>query len=759
MRISSSTDSQKILTSKNNNLAQTSTIISVEGMTCAACVKRVEKAIKQIEGVSAVAVNYGTEQAEIKYTAQPVTFEQLQAAIVKAGYAAYHPSQFRQAQLAEKEELHRKELQSLAVKIWVSGAISILAMILMFIPNQLSHRWQLLLLGLMSTPIQFWAGWQFHRRAFAAVRHRSTDMNVLISVGTFSAYLYSLLITVVSWISSNMVVHNDYYETSTMIITLILVGRYLETRAKYATQGAITALIKLQPPTALRIQDNEKTVEINVDEVQVGDRLMVQPGQRIPVDGTVIEGQSLVDESMVTGESVPVYKRVNDEVIGATVNGTGSFNLIARRVGVDTMLSQIICLVESAQSSKAPIQTLADQVAGFFVPIVIGIAALTFGAWHFGFNLPLSESLTFFISVLIIACPCALGLATPTAVVAGIGRAAEQGILIKNAPILEVLHRTQTVVFDKTGTLTEGQPSVTDIIPSNNYPETHLLLMAAALESKSEHPLATAIIQACQERDLQIEQVKIDNFEALIGFGVQADLNGKKIRCGSRRLMEKTGVQILGIDIDRETEYARAGKTVIWVSVEEQLAGQIAVTDLLKTDAIEALQQLRRMGLQTVMLTGDSAKTANVVAEQLGVDQAKAEVLPAEKANIVANFQSKGKAVIMVGDGINDAPALAQAEVGFAIGTGTDIAIETADVVLIKGRLAHVAIAIQLSRRTLNTIRWNLIWAFAYNLLGIPLAAGLFTTWGLALSPIFAATAMAFSSVLVVTNSLRLRQI
>ena len=750
----------RLLDSKtNNDPKHLTTTISIGGMTCAACVARVEKTLMAIEGVFTVSVNYGTEQAEVEYNTKAVNFGHLQSAIIDAGYTAHRASEFRQKQLEEKERVHQKESRILLIKIWVSGMASFVSMALMFIPHQLSYRWELLLLALISSPVQFWAGWQFHHRAVSALRHQSADMNVLISLGTFSAYLYSLFITILYWTNSNIENHNDYYETAIMIITLILVGRYLENKAKHATQGAITKLIQLQPPTALKIQDDGKTTEVNVGEVQVGDLLMVKPGQRIPVDGIVVEGQSLVDESMVTGESQPVHKQIDDEVIGSTVNGTGSFNLTAKRVGADTMLSQIIRMVESAQSSKPPIQRLADRVAGVFVPIVICIAALTFGIWFFVLNASLAQSLTFFISVLIIACPCALGLATPTAIIAGVGRAAEQGILIKNAPILEILHRTETVVFDKTGTLTQGQPSVTDIMPSNEYPETHLLLLAAALESKSEHPLGLSIIEACHERDLQIEQVKIDNFEALVGFGVQADLDGKKVRCGSRRLMEKSGIQLLGVDIDRETEYARDGKTVIWVSIEEQLAGQIAVTDVIKPNAMEALETLKQMGLKTVMLTGDSTKTAEFVAKQVGVGQARAEVLPADKADIIADLQTGNNVVIMVGDGINDAPALAQAEVGIAVGTGTDVAIETADVVLIKGRLPHVATAIQLSRRTLNTIRWNLVWAFAYNVLGIPLAAGVFKWWGLLLNPMFAAAAMAFSSVLVVTNSLRLRQI
>jgi len=735
---------------------QAKTTVSVGGMTCATCVTRVEKVLRTVEGVTTVEVNYGTEQATVTHSAETITFEQLQTAITGAGYTALRPGEVRQAQLEQKETDQQKELEVLAVKIAVSGIVSALAMSLMFLPDLLSPRWQLVVLCLMVTPVQFWAGWQFHRKAFSALRHLSADMNVLISIGTFSAYLYSLTITVMVFVYPSMSPRHNYYETSAMIITLILVGRYLEAKAKRATFDAITALIRLQPQTALLVCEGE-IVEIVVDQVQVGDTVMVRPGQRIPVDGLVTTGQSSIDESMVTGESIPVYKTVGDEVISGTVNGTGSFNFLAQKVGDETMLAQIIRLVESAQGSKAPIQTLADQVTGVFVPIVIGVAVLTFGCWFFLAGDLLANALTFFISVLIVACPCALGLATPTAVVAGVGRGAEQGILIKSAPTLEVIHRIKTVVFDKTGTLTEGYPRVTDIATSNGHQETHLLLLAATLESKSEHPLAGAIIRACTDRDLQIEKVEITNFEAVVGFGVQGDLGGKWIRCGSRRLMEKEGIQLQGMDIDRETEYTKEGKTVIWVSVENQLAGLIALADTIEPDAAPALQKLRRMGLQTVMLTGDSAKTANMVAEQLGIDQTIAEVLPSDKAQVIADLQARGDMVAMVGDGINDAPALAQADVGIAVGTGTDVALETADIVLMKSNLVHVATAIQLSRQTINTIRWNLVWAFSYNLLGIPVAAGLFATLGITLNPMLAAGVMACSSVLVVTNSLRLR--
>ena len=747
--------------------------IAVGRMTCAACVARVEKALKAVSGVSIANVNFGTEQATIEYNRAVVDFDELKQVITDAGYTAMDVTQAREAQLATNEEVHRRELSQLQWKIITGAIISAIAMALMFYhPTDVFYiRLKLAVLFLLTTPIQFWVGWQFHERAIVALRHLTADMNVLISSGTSAAYIYSVVATIVAF-SSDQLKTMNYYETAAMIITLILVGKFLETRAKGRTTEAIKKLIGLQPKTAHVLRD-EQEVEVPIDRVQIGDRIIVRPGEKIPVDGIVHEGSSSVDESMLTGESIPVYKLAGSEVIGGTINGTGSFVFEAMKVGSGTMLARIIELVEEAQGSKAPVQRLADKIAGIFVPIVVGIAAVTFLIWLV-FGPSFTLALQNFIAVMIIACPCSLGLATPTAIVVGTGRGAEQGILIKGGESLERINWVTTVAFDKTGTLTQGTPVVTDIVTFGAQSQEELLKIAAIAESRSEHPLAQAIIQACEDRDLDFQssgeglQKNIQQFEAFTGHGIRAVVNDQIVHIGNRRFLGEVGVELLVQTVEVESKFSSEGKTTAWLAIDKQLVGLIAIADALKPTSAQAVRALRDLGLETVMLTGDSTNTAEAIAHRVGIDQVVAEILPEGKVEHIRALQQDGKVVAMVGDGINDAPALAHAAVGIAIGTGTDIAIEASDITLVKGDLMDVAAALRLSRKTLQTIKWNLFWAFFYNVIGIPVAAGgLYLAVKLLgggdaerflLNPMIAATAMACSSVFVVTNSLRLKK-
>ena len=747
--------------------------IAVSGMSCAACVARVEKALKSVPGVSTANVNFGTEQAAVEYDASVVDYEMLKTAIRDAGYAANDVPQTRAAQLAAKTQAHQRELSQLRWKIFAAALVSAIAMSLMFYhpTAPAAVRLKLILLFVLTTPIQFWSGWQFHKGAFSALRHFSANMNVLISVGTFAAYIYSAAVTAASFFSPlpNPV---NYYETAAMIITLILVGKFIETRAKGRTSEAITKLIGLQPKNAHVLRDGRE-IETANEHVQIGNRVVIRPGERIAVDGVVCEGKSNVDESMLTGESMLVPKTVGDAVIGGTINGTGSLIFEATKIGADTVLAQIIRRVEEAQNSKAPVQRLADVIAGIFVPIVIGIAAFTFVMW-LAFGSGFTMALQNFIAVMIIACPCALGLATPTAIVAGMGRGAELGILIKNGENLEMAHRITTVVFDKTGTLTQGTPTVTDIITFEDYPESELLSIVAALESRSEHPLADAIIRACSDRGIPVQSfgedgaAEIQQFEAISGHGVRATVENQDVCVGSRRFMEKNGMTLRTQDVEMEAQFSDEGKTPIWVGIDGRIVGFMAIADSLKPTSEQAVDALHQFDLETVMLTGDIEKAARAIARRAGINQFVAEVLPEDKAHHVEALQKAGKRVAMVGDGINDAPALAQADIGIAISTGTDVAIETADITLLREDLMGVSTAIQLSRKTFRTIQWNLFWAFFYNILGIPIAAGALyllvksldigNPEHFLLNPMIAAAAMAFSSVFVVTNSLRLKK-
>jgi len=734
--------------------------LPIRGMSCASCVAAVEGALKSVPGVMLADVNLATEQAMVQAVPLAVTRERLAQAVRGAGYEV---GEEIEAGLADAERLERmRHLHRVRTRTIFSAICAALIMLgtnqdyfpgLRAVPRPVM-LWALLALA---TPVQFWAGWQFYRGAWAALRRRSADMNTLIAVGTSAAYSYSLVLTTAPGILRAAGQRADvYYDTAAVIITLILLGRYLEARARGQASEAIRRLMELSPRLAHIVRDGEE-VEVPADQVRQGDIVVVRPGEKIPVDGVVVWGKSSVDESMITGESVPVEKAEGDEVVGATINRSGAFRFRATKVGKDTALAQIIQLVRQAQGAKAPAQRLADRVAGIFVPAVIIIALITFAAWLI-FGPPPAFTLAMMncVAVLIIACPCALGLATPTAIMVGTGRGAENGILIKGGEKLELAERLQAIVFDKTGTLTEGNPWLTDSVPAPGGDEAQVLRLAAAAERGSEHPIAQAILRAAQER--QIDLPEAADFEAVSGHGVRARVEGASLLLGNARLMADNGLE-LGPLAARAEALRGEGKTVMFLAREGRVIGMLAVADTLKLGSREAVQRLREMGLEIIMITGDNKQTARAIAGQLGIERVLAEVLPAQKANEVRKLQQEGKFVAMVGDGINDAPALAQADLGIAIGTGTDVAIESSDITLVSGNLNGVVAAIELSQRTLKTIKQNLFWAFIYNALGIPLAAGLFyPVFGILLNPIYAAAAMSFSSVSVVTNSLRLRR-
>ena len=723
---------------KTEHSMQTLTL-SIKGMSCAACVARVEDTLKTVPGVSDAQVNFATHQATVHHNA--VLIDTLVHAVSSAGYEA-SPHISEDAEQIERTTEYRNLRSLFTVAAILSALIMATGMTRTLwgahIPPYHIH----ILLFALATPVQFLCGWRFLKGAWAALRHRTADMNSLIAAGTLAAYFYSIAVTFASVGTQNI---QTYFDTSAMIITLVLLGRLLETRARGQTSSAIRKLLDLRPKTALIVR-NGRDIETPVEQIQVGDHIRVRPGENIPVDGLIQNGYSTIDESMLTGESLPVDKQSGDKVTGGTRNTTGSFIFQATQVGADTVLSQIIDLVRQAQGSRAPIQHLADRVARIFVPIIFAIALLTCALWWISGS-GIETALINAVVVLIIACPCAMGLATPTAISVGTGRGAQLGILIKGGDVLENAHRLNAIVLDKTGTLTEGKPTVTDIIPAENYHRDHILKLAASAEKGSEHPLGEAIVRAAQEANLSLHPTT--DFEAIPGVGISATIDEQRVVLGNPRTIS-----------DRATYPAEKleaeGKTVVFVTIDDQPAGLIAISDNLKADAAQAVQDLQHLGLEVSLLTGDNARTAKAIGQQLNIEQVFAEVMPQDKAQKIAQLQNKNINVGMVGDGINDAPALAQANVGIALSSGTDIAIESAGMILMSGNLSAIATSIRLSRQTMRIIRQNLFWAFAYNTLLIPIAAlGLLNPLG---GPMLAAAAMALSSVSVVTNALRLKR-
>ena len=731
----------------------------VGGMTCASCVARVERALERVPGVAEATVNFATQQATVVFPSGQVSLADLRRAVEAAGYEVVDapPSERVAERLTPAEIAAQRHLRSLGLRLAVSAVAGLALLALSFLPLPLPRDLRFLAMFALATPVQLWAGLPFYQGAWAAARHATTNMNTLVAVGTTAAYLYSVAATFFpGWLEGAGVMADVYYDTSAVIIALVLLGRVLEARARGRTSAAIRRLMGLQPRTA-RVVRNGQEVDVPVEAVRVGDVVVVRPGERIPVDGTVEQGHSTVDESMLTGESLPVDKGPGDAVFGGTVNKTGSFRFVATRVGRETALARIIQLVEEAQGSKAPIQRLVDVVASYFVPGVMGVAALTFVVWLlFGPEPAFTLALLNAVAVLIIACPCALGLATPTAVVVGTGKGAEFGILVRNAEALERAHQVTAVVLDKTGTLTRGKPVVTDVVATDGLDAREVLRLAASAERRSEHPVAQAVVERAARDGVTLAEP--ESFEAVPGHGVAAVVEGRRVLLGNARLLDLHGVGRDGLE-PRAAALAEDGKTPMFVAVDGRVVGMLAVADTLKPEAKEAVAELHRLGLEVWMLTGDHERTARAVARQVGIaeDRVLAQVLPADKAAKVRALQAQGKRVAMVGDGINDAPALAAADVGIALGTGADVALDAADIALIRDDLRGVATALRLSRQTMRVIRQNLFWAFVYNVLLVPVAAGvLYPFFGVLLNPIFAAAAMALSSVSVVINSLRL---
>ena len=759
------------------------TSLNIGGMTCAACVFHVERALTGVPGVTKASVNLGVERASVEFSLGVATLDDLRRAVEEAGYRVEAVGDRQQ----ELERLAKtKEMRALRNRLLVAAAGAILLFLGAFkgfpwVPGWMELTFYPFLLWALATPVLFWAGSGFYRSGLGALRHGSANMHTLIALGTSTAYGYSVAVVLLEAFAPSTLARAGiegkvFFETAAVIIALVLLGRFLEARARGQTSEAIRRLIELRPATATVLRDDGE-VEVPVEQVVVDDLLLVRPGEHIPVDGEVSRGHSSVDESMLTGESMPVEKAPGDQLYGATLNGYGALYYHATRVGQDTALAQIISLVEEAQGSRAPIQRLADRISAWFVPIVVGLATASFLLWLLLGPAPtLTLAILVFVAVLIIACPCALGLATPTAIIVGVGKGAAKGVLIKQAEALERAHRVDTVVLDKTGTLTTGKPAVTAIVLNSAvsgqpHGERDLLFLAAAAEHGSEHPLAQAILSRAQEQGIDIGWA--EDFQAIPGRGVSATVGGTPVLMGNRALMDESGVYLDGLN-ESATRFAAGGGTPVFLAADGQAMGVFSVADTLKPGSISGVERLRSMGLKVVMLTGDNAATAHTIARQLGIDQVEAEALPQDKATVVRRLQDEGRVVAVVGDGINDAPALAQADVSLAMGGGTDVAIESADITLMRDDVGAVATAFDLSRQTIRTIKQNLFGAFFYNVLLIPVAAGVlfpvfqavggvpvsleffFGEQGF-LNPVLAALAMAFSSVTVVTNSLRLR--
>ena len=736
--------------------------IPVTGMTCANCAATVERTLRKTEGVAEAAVNYATERATVRFDPARVAEHRLRARIVEAGYGVLEApvEALEDAEAAAR----RREIRDQAHKFWTGVAFAAplfaLSMARDFgLVGAWSHApWVNWLMFALATPVQFYVGWDYYRGGYTSLRNRTANMDVLVAMGSSVAYAYSTVVAVAQTVGMTAIGEHVYFETAALIITLIKLGKLLEVRAKGETSAAIKRLVGLSPKMARVVREGEE-IDIPVERVRVDDVVLVRPGESVPVDGVVVEGRSAVDESMLTGESMPVDKTPGDEVAGATLNKEGALRLRATRVGAETALAQIIRLVQEAQGSKAPIQRTADRVAAVFVPVVIVIALVTFALWWLAVGAGFTPALIRLVAVLVIACPCALGLATPTAVMVGTGRGARAGILFRSSEALERAHRVRVVVLDKTGTLTHGEPAVREVWTHGD--ETELLALAAAAERRSEHPVAAAVMREADARGVVYAEPQ--RFEAVPGRGVIAGVEGEEVLLGTRRHLEERGVRVGGLAVEAERMVEEA-RTPLWVAAGGRAVGLVAVADAVKEGSAAAVSELHRLGLKVVMLTGDHQGAAQAVAREVGIDAVRAEVLPDDKARVVRDLQAEADGLVaMVGDGINDAPALAQADVGIAIGTGTDVAMETADVTLMRGDLRSVPEAIALSRATMRTIRQNLFWAFFYNVVLIPVAAGaLYPVKALpmmlrALHPILAALAMAFSSVSVVGNSLRLR--
>ena len=736
------------------------TRIGIENLRCTSCVGFIEDELLATPGVIGASANVGTQEATIEYLPEKTRLAQLEAAIQTWGYKT-RPA-VSEEPVDQQQAAHEKEYRRLMNRFWFAAAISLPVMVTayyQFFPflKDLSMEALRLLWGvtaLLTLPVLLWSGSDFFTGAWAALKHRAANMNTLIATGTAAAWLYSSVAVLFPAIFPEGT-SEPFYDVVAVVIALVVLGQALELRAKGRTSEAIKKLMGLQAKTARVVRDGQE-MDIPVEEVLVGDVVQVRPGEKVPVDGIIVEGSSAVDESMLTGESLPVSKKPGDEVIGATLNKTGAFKFQATKVGKDTALAQIVKMVQDAQNSKAPIARLADTVSGFFVPIVMILAIATFVIWFdFGPQPQLVYALVTAVTVLIIACPCALGLATPMSLMVGIGKGAENGILIRSGEALQTAQGIKTVVLDKTGTITKGKPELTDTVVAGTWQENDLLHLAASVERSSEHPLAEAIVEGAKAKGIVLSEPSA--FEAVPGHGVVASVDGRRVILGNLKMLEREKV-ILGDLVQKATALADDGKTPMFVAVDGQAAGIVAVADTVKEDSAEAIEALHKMGIEVVMITGDNARTANAIARQVGVDRVLAEVLPEDKAHNVHLLQAEGKKVAMVGDGINDAPALAQADVGLAIGTGTDVAIEASDITLIKGSLKGVVTAIEVSRATMGNIKQNLFGAFVYNALGVPVAMGaLFPFFGVLLSPLIAGAAMAFSSVTVVGNANRLR--
>ena len=739
--------------------------LPVTGMTCANCALTIERTLKRMDGVVSAGVNLASERASVEYLPGVVSLAAIQQAIRDVGYDVVIPGEGEAAEDVERAA-REAEIHDQTHKFWVGMALALPLFLLSMardfgLLGEWAHApWVNWLFFALATPVQFYVGYDYYVGGFKSLRAGSANMDVLVAMGSSAAYFYSLAVLLFPGVGDHV-----YFETSALIITLIKLGKMLEARAKGRTSEAIKKLMGLRPKTARVVRPvadgtgGGVEVDVPIESVVLGDMVVVRPGERLPVDGVVVEGHSAVDESMLTGESLPVDKQPGSEVVGGTINKQGLLRFEATRVGAQTALAQIIRLVEEAQGSKAPIQRLADRVSAVFVPAVLAVATLTFLAWLIWGNVGFTQSMIYMVAVLVIACPCALGLATPTAIMVGTGKGAEQGILFRNSEALERAHELATVILDKTGTITQGEPSVTDVVTGDSGSVTRhsLLRLAASAERGSEHPLGEAIVGAAREAGLALAEP--EKFEAVAGQGIMTTVEGQRVLVGSQRLLESQNVALNGLDLSL-TRLEEEAKTAMLVAVDGEAVGIVAVADTVKEGSVEAIRQMQAMGLDVVMITGDNPRTAEAIGQQVGVSRVMAEVLPGDKSEQVTALQGAGKTVGMVGDGINDAPALAQADVGIAIGTGTDVAMAAADVTLMSGDLRGVPRAIALSRATMQTIKQNLFWAFFYNVILIPLAAGAFYPWlGVRLHPVIAAGAMAFSSIFVVTNSLRLRRV